>query len=74
MVDLLCILCGRIRTYRELLMIFFHDKNWFHTHLSKPLELVQEEDEDEEEGESEGTSRVCGIRRMILGSAHGRIG
>ncbi|KAI0709134.1 Retinoic acid induced 16-like protein-domain-containing protein [Earliella scabrosa] len=29
LVNLLCILCSRIRTYRELLMIFFHDKQWY---------------------------------------------
>jgi hypothetical protein len=29
LVNLLCILCSRIRTFRELLMIFFHDKHWY---------------------------------------------
>jgi hypothetical protein len=48
-VNLLCILCSRIRTYRELLMIFFHDKHWYH---SEPLFSVEEEeDEDEDEDE-----------------------
>ncbi|KAI0065349.1 hypothetical protein BV25DRAFT_1880072 [Artomyces pyxidatus] len=46
LVNLLCILCSRIRTFRELLMIFFHDKHWFH---SEPLFAVEEEDEDAEE-------------------------
>ena len=45
-VNLLCILCSRIRTYRELLMIFFHDKHWYH---SEPLFSVEEEEEEEEE-------------------------
>lgn len=45
-VNLLCILCSRIRTYRELLMIFFHDKHWYRT---EPLFSVEEEDEDEED-------------------------
>jgi hypothetical protein len=45
-VNLLCILCSRIRTFRELLMIFFHDKHWYHT---EPLFSVEEEDEDEDE-------------------------
>ncbi|TRM55850.1 Retinoic acid induced 16-like protein-domain-containing protein [Schizophyllum amplum] len=34
LVNLLCILCSRIRTHRELLMIFFHDKHWYR---SEPL-------------------------------------
>ena len=45
-VQLLCILCSRILTYRELLMIFFHDKHWYR---SEPLFAVEEEDEDFEE-------------------------
>ncbi|KAG1782479.1 Retinoic acid induced 16-like protein-domain-containing protein [Suillus placidus] len=48
LLNLLCILCSRIRTYRELLMIFFHDKHWYH---SEPLFSVEEEDEDEDEDE-----------------------
>lgn len=48
LLNLLCILCSRIRTYRELLMIFFHDKHWYH---SDPLFSVEEEDEDEDEDE-----------------------
>jgi hypothetical protein len=47
-VNLLCILCSRIRNYRELLMIFFHDKHWYRP---EPLFAVEEEDEDEDEGE-----------------------
>ncbi|KAF9564673.1 hypothetical protein CPC08DRAFT_705201 [Agrocybe pediades] len=50
LVNLLCILCSRIRTYRELLMIFFHDKHWYR---SEPLFSVEEEYEDEEEDEDE---------------------
>ncbi|KAK0459712.1 Retinoic acid induced 16-like protein-domain-containing protein [Desarmillaria tabescens] len=46
LVNLLCILCSRIRTYRELLMIFFHDKHWYR---SEPLFSVEEENEDEDE-------------------------
>ncbi|PVF93356.1 hypothetical protein CPB86DRAFT_777127 [Serendipita vermifera] len=46
LVDLLCVLCSRIRTYRQLLLIFFHDKNWFH---SDPNESEDEEDHDSEE-------------------------
>ncbi|KAI0362029.1 hypothetical protein OH77DRAFT_1584520 [Trametes cingulata] len=46
LVNLLCILCSRIRTYRELLMIFFHDKQWYRP---EPLFAVEEEDEDEDE-------------------------
>ncbi|KAF7363434.1 hypothetical protein MSAN_00999200 [Mycena sanguinolenta] len=50
LVNLLCILCSRIRTYRELLMIFFHDKHWYR---SEPLFAVEEEEEDEsDEGET----------------------
>ena len=52
-VHLLCILCSRIRTYRELLMIFFHDKHWYH---SEPLFSVEEEEEEEEEEEDPDTT------------------
>ena len=52
-VNLLCILCSRIRTFRELLMIFFHDKHWYH---SEPLFSVEEEDEDEEDDGSYDSS------------------
>ncbi|KAJ7774639.1 Retinoic acid induced 16-like protein-domain-containing protein [Mycena maculata] len=48
LVNLLCILCSRIRTYRELLMIFFHDKHWYR---SEPLFSVEEEEEEEEDEE-----------------------
>jgi len=44
-VNLLCILCSRILTYRELLMIFFHDKHWYR---SEPLFSLEEEEEDED--------------------------
>ncbi|KAH9854175.1 Retinoic acid induced 16-like protein-domain-containing protein [Lenzites betulinus] len=46
LVNLLCILCSRIRTYRELLMIFFHDKQWYRP---EPLFAVEEEEEEEED-------------------------
>lgn len=59
-VNLLCILCSRIRTYRELLIIFFHDKDkrWYR---SEPLFALEEEDEeiieeDTEEAEEGNTS------------------
>ncbi|TFK29927.1 hypothetical protein FA15DRAFT_630657 [Coprinopsis marcescibilis] len=52
LVNLLCILCSRILTYRELLMIFFHDKHWYR---SEPLFSVEEEDEDEDEEEDDHT-------------------
>ncbi|PCH38207.1 hypothetical protein WOLCODRAFT_64719 [Wolfiporia cocos MD-104 SS10] len=42
--------CTRIRTYRELLMIFFHDRQWYRP---EPLFAVEEEDEEEEENEEE---------------------
>lgn len=50
LVNLLCILCSRIRTYRELLMIFFHDKHWYR---SEPLFSVEEEDEEDEDEEED---------------------
>ncbi|KDQ60836.1 hypothetical protein JAAARDRAFT_563762 [Jaapia argillacea MUCL 33604] len=50
LVNLLCILCSRIRNYRELLMIFFHDKQWYR---SEPLFAVEEEEEYESEEEQE---------------------
>ncbi|KAI9509370.1 Retinoic acid induced 16-like protein-domain-containing protein [Russula earlei] len=55
LVNLLCILCSRIRTFRELLMIFFHDKLWYH---SDPLFSVEEGDEGEggEDDESDDSS------------------
>ncbi|KIJ69451.1 hypothetical protein HYDPIDRAFT_79689 [Hydnomerulius pinastri MD-312] len=53
LVNLLCILCSRIRTYRELLMIFFHDKHWYR---SEPLFSVEEEDEDEEDEDEDETT------------------
>ncbi|KAL7283346.1 hypothetical protein ACG7TL_002775 [Trametes sanguinea] len=51
LVNLLCILCSRIRTYRELLMIFFHDKQWYRP---EPLFSVEEEDEEEEDEGAKG--------------------
>ncbi|PPQ86244.1 LOW QUALITY PROTEIN: hypothetical protein CVT25_005573 [Psilocybe cyanescens] len=50
LVKLLCILCSRIRTYRDLLMIFFHDKHWYH---SEPLFSVEEGDEEDEEDDED---------------------
>ncbi|KAG2020299.1 hypothetical protein CC2G_005656 [Coprinopsis cinerea AmutBmut pab1-1] len=50
LVNLLCILCSRILTYRELLMIFFHDKHWYR---SEPLFAVEEEDEEDEDDEED---------------------
>ncbi|KAG8907611.1 hypothetical protein FRB99_003306 [Tulasnella sp. 403] len=53
LVNLLCVLCSRIRTYPVLLMIFFQDKNWFK--LRSPawrdddLDDSDEEEEEEEE-------------------------
>ncbi|KZT26211.1 hypothetical protein NEOLEDRAFT_1155737 [Neolentinus lepideus HHB14362 ss-1] len=52
LVNLLCILCSRIRTYRELLMIFFHDKHWYRP---EPLFSVEEEDEEEEDEKDDET-------------------
>ncbi|KAH8107083.1 Retinoic acid induced 16-like protein-domain-containing protein [Cristinia sonorae] len=59
LVNLLCILCSRIRNYRELLMIFFHDKQWYRP---EPLFSVEEEDEDEDEdeGDEEEESAIGG--------------
>ncbi|KIP09146.1 hypothetical protein PHLGIDRAFT_103418 [Phlebiopsis gigantea 11061_1 CR5-6] len=50
LVNLLCILCSRIRNYRELLMIFFHDRHWYRP---EPLFSVEEEDEEEEDEEED---------------------
>ncbi|KAG8829204.1 hypothetical protein FRC17_006987 [Serendipita sp. 399] len=49
LVDLLCILCSRIRTYRQLLLIFFHDKNWF----PPPPPTIEEEAEEEADSNEE---------------------
>ena len=57
-VNLLCILCSRIRTYRDLLMIFFHDKHWY---KSEPVFEIEEEEEEEEEEEDQD-STVKGIK------------
>ncbi|KAG6911518.1 hypothetical protein DXG01_014592 [Tephrocybe rancida] len=53
LVNLLCILCSRIRTYRELLMIFFHDKHWYHSEPLFSVEELEEEEEDEEDEEDD---------------------
>ncbi|WWD18437.1 hypothetical protein CI109_102889 [Kwoniella shandongensis] len=34
LVDLMCILCSRMRAYPPLLLIFFHDKGWLQPHPS----------------------------------------
>ncbi|RXK41573.1 hypothetical protein M231_01072 [Tremella mesenterica] len=42
LVDLMCILCSRMRAYPPLLMIFFHDKGWLHPHpsIGSPIPLA----------------------------------
>ncbi|KAF9464685.1 Retinoic acid induced 16-like protein-domain-containing protein [Collybia nuda] len=62
LVNLLCILCSRIRTYRELLMIFFHDKHWYH---SEPLFSVDEGDEDEDEDDEDNLDNKSEISANI---------
>ncbi|KAG8689150.1 hypothetical protein FRC11_003980 [Ceratobasidium sp. 423] len=57
LVDLLCTLCSRIRTYRELLMIFFHDKHWFQSEKSHSLSEEDEDEAAEEEAEEEAANR-----------------
>ena len=58
MVDLLCVLCSRIRTYRQLLLIFFHDTNWAQVQELNPLEDDFDEDEDEDEEDGQESSRT----------------
>ncbi|KAH9966654.1 Retinoic acid induced 16-like protein-domain-containing protein [Russula dissimulans] len=53
LVNLLCILCSRIRTFRELLMIFFHDKQY---HSDPLFSVEEEEEEDEDEGDEDYSS------------------
>ena len=48
----MCILCSRIRTYRELLIIFFHDKDR-HWYRSEPLFALEEDEEADEDAEVE---------------------
>jgi Retinoic acid induced 16-like protein len=57
-VDLLCVLCSRIRTYRQLLLIFFYDKNWSQPQEPSPIEEDFDEDEDEEDEESQESSKT----------------
>ncbi|CEL59859.1 Protein FAM160B1 OS=Homo sapiens GN=FAM160B1 PE=2 SV=1 [Rhizoctonia solani AG-1 IB] len=57
LVDLLCTLCSRIRTYRELLMIFFHDKHWFQSQKSHSFSEEDEEETAEKEAEEEAANR-----------------
>ncbi|KAL5490270.1 hypothetical protein ACEPAI_5103 [Sanghuangporus weigelae] len=49
LVDLLCLLCSRIRTFRELLMIFFYDKHWYHSDTLTSVPEEEEEDVDRDE-------------------------
>ncbi|QRV87695.1 copper resistance-associated P-type ATPase [Ceratobasidium sp. AG-Ba] len=60
LVDLLCTLCSRIRTYRELLMIFFHDKHWFQSQQKSQTSRsdIDEEEAAEEEAEEEAATRT----------------
>ena len=71
-VNLLCILCSRIRTYRELLIIFFHDKDrrWYR---SEPLFSLEEEEEDAEEVEEQDTGGEPFPRRDSPTSSHGTV-
>ncbi|KAG9003238.1 hypothetical protein FRB93_011151 [Tulasnella sp. JGI-2019a] len=57
LVNLLCILCSRIRTYPDLLMIFFHEQNWFHPRSPLgDIDELEEEEEDPEEEEDQETA------------------
>lgn len=47
MVDLLCTLCTRIRSYSDLLLIFFHDKHWYQSLVSPTIFDIDEEEEEE---------------------------
>ncbi|PFH54367.1 hypothetical protein AMATHDRAFT_634 [Amanita thiersii Skay4041] len=67
LVNLLCILCSRIRTFRELLMIFFHDKHWYR---SEPLFSVEEEDEDEDEETNEDPTLEVSAERSDSASVN----
>ncbi|KAI0302016.1 Retinoic acid induced 16-like protein-domain-containing protein [Russula brevipes] len=81
LVNLLCILCSRIRTFRELLMIFFHDKHWYH---SEPLFSVEEGDEGDEDDESDDSNdteprehqseTVVGSGSFVASTSEGQIG
>ncbi|KAJ3571888.1 hypothetical protein NP233_g3461 [Leucocoprinus birnbaumii] len=62
LVNLLCILCSRIMTYRELLMIFFHDKHWYR---SEPLFALEEEEEDEEKDQEDRDSSPAPSQETI---------
>ncbi|KAG9105045.1 hypothetical protein FRC06_000018 [Ceratobasidium sp. 370] len=68
LVDLLCTLCSRIRTYRELLMIFFHDKHWFQSQQTSHKAGDEGDDEEaaEEEAEEEAANRAS---RSLLSTA-----
>ncbi|KAI5122048.1 hypothetical protein M0805_006032 [Coniferiporia weirii] len=52
LVDLLCLLCSRIRTFRELLMIFFYDKHWYHSEALASVPEEDEEEDDDDDGKS----------------------
>ena len=74
----MCILCSRIRTYRELLIIFFHDKDrrWYR---SEPLFALEEEDEEEiadedtEEVEEQDTGGEPFPRQASPAPSHGTV-
>ncbi|KAF8575555.1 hypothetical protein K439DRAFT_1419710 [Ramaria rubella] len=63
LVDLLCILCSRIRNYRELLMIFFHDKHWFQSQLQTVQEVEDEDEEEEDDAHGEKLIDDSTVRR-----------
>lgn len=68
MVDLLCVLCSRIRTYRQLLLIFFHDKNWAQAQEPNLLEDDFDEDEDDEDEDEDGQESL-GTETATISSA-----
>ena len=76
-VNLLCILCSRIRTYRELLIIFFHDKDR-HWYRSEPLFTLEEDDEgmgedDADEAEEQDTTGEPFPRQPSPVPSHGTV-
>ncbi|EEB97855.1 hypothetical protein MPER_02736, partial [Moniliophthora perniciosa FA553] len=52
----------RIRTYRELLILFFHDKHWYR---SEPLFAVEEQDDEDEDEELSATDPAEGSTRAL---------
>ena len=67
-VNLLCILCSRIRTFRELLIIFFHDKHGYHSDTLFSVEEEGEEDEDDESEDSSDTEPGEHLSETVPGS------